>query len=139
MVENGVGMRDIHHGDWSAVVQLFRAGSTVIEARILNEDSLSKTKKSATETVNVTLDSATADITITLPAAGRVNVGEGGTDIALQATTSAGFGPRRVTWAITGPNSWLASGGTTRRRPTAGFSPRVPGCRPRRWASSPLL
>src|SRR5262249_56790855 len=69
-------------------------------------------KSSLTQNVAVTIDSPTVEVAVTRPAAGVVKVGEGGTDIAVQAATTPGFGQRRATWAVAGPNGWSASGGT---------------------------
>ncbi|MFE0515425.1 LamG-like jellyroll fold domain-containing protein, partial [Streptomyces sp. NPDC058964] len=97
---------------WSATVRFYRVGSVPVIARIKDAPS-GVVRSTITQNVAVTLDSPIVDVAVTQPAAGVVRVGEGGTDIAVQATTTPGFGQRRVTWTVAGPSGWSASGGTT--------------------------
>jgi hypothetical protein len=98
--------------DWSSAVRFYRAGSIPVVARIRDASS-EAVKTTPVQNIGVTLDSPTVDVVLTQPSAGVVRVGEGGTDIAVQATTTPGFGQRRMTWTVTGPGGWSASGGTT--------------------------
>ena len=103
----------VGNGTWNAVVRVYKAGTAAVSARI-TDDLTGFSKASATQNVAVTVASPTVPVTVTQPVANTVvRVGEGGTDIALQASTSPDFGPRRVTWTVTGPNNWQMSGGTT--------------------------
>ena len=90
-------------------MRFYRTRTASVSARITDASS-GKFKVSTVQNVAVMIDSPTVDVSITQPAAGTVRVGEGGTNLAAQASTSADFGPRGVNWTLSGPGGWQSTG-----------------------------